>query len=94
MTSSGSYYYAYDALGSTVDVTNSSGAVTNQYSYLPFGATLTTLSTVNNPFQYDGGLGVETAPDGLDIMGARAYVTSIGKFASMDPLGSLGPGGI
>ena len=34
---SGTKYYEFDALGSTVALTNASGADVNQYSYLPFG---------------------------------------------------------
>ena len=53
-----SAYYAFDAIGSTSVLTNSSGAIVNSYAYDPFGNSLAKSETVPNPFQYVGEYGV------------------------------------
>ncbi len=80
------YYYAFDAIGSTSDLTNSSGAVVNSYAYDPFGNSLNKTETVANPFQYVGELGVMNEGNGLDFMRARYVTPRIGRFNSPDPM--------
>ena len=82
----GSDYYDFDALGSTAGLTNTTGAVVNRYSYLPFGENVTTTETVANPFEYVGQWGVMDAGNGLDFMRARFYDANAGRFISNDPL--------
>jgi RHS repeat-associated protein len=91
VTPSGTNYYQFDALGSTADLTNSSGAVVNSYAYNPFGSLLASSGTAANPFTFVGQLGVSTDAGGLLQMGFRAYSPALGQFASNDPLG-LGGG--
>jgi RHS repeat-associated protein len=43
-----------DALGSTIALTDNTGAVQTQYTYEPFGTTTTTGTSSTNPFQYTG----------------------------------------
>lgn len=90
MTTGGSdYYYAYDGLGSAVNVASSTGATEWTYSYEPFGAIRTqTQNDANapeNPMRFTG--------EFLDLSGlydlrARDYDPSSGRFLETDPLGS------
>ena len=80
------YFYDTDQLGSIVGLSNSSGIYADQYSYLPFGSSLSSSGAVANPFQYLGAFGVQA--DAPDLLGtaAREYAPSTGAFASSDPL--------
>ncbi|TLU82424.1 MAG: hypothetical protein FDX21_07930 [Chlorobium sp.] len=89
-TVGGSYYYDYNAIGSTAGLTGSAGSYLNQYSYLPFGENLTTAETVANSFEYVGQWGVMDAGNGLDFMRARYYSGADGRFILTDPLGVNG----
>src|SRR5208283_2256587 len=40
VTTGGTYYYDFDALGSTAGLSNAGGTYVNSYSYLPFGGNL------------------------------------------------------
>ena len=84
---SGVYYYLYDGLGSTRQLVNTGGAVTDGYSYDAFGEGLShgPSSGVVNPFlfnaqQYD-------AASGDYFLRARYYDPSNGRFLSQDPFG-------
>lgn len=57
-----SLYYAFDGTGNTSVVTSASGAVLDTYSYLPFGESLSTTGTTDNPFTYSGAYGVISEP--------------------------------
>ncbi len=83
-------YYAFDALGNTSELTDSSGAVLNRYVYLPFGERVSTLEAVTNPFQYVGALGVMHDGNGLEFMRARYFEPTSGRFIHRDPLGLNG----
>ena len=61
-------YYDFDALGSTVGLTGTTGGYVNQYSYLPFGEQLSASESVANPFKYVGQIGVMEESNGLDFM--------------------------
>ena len=80
-------YYDSDAIGSTVGLTGANGDYLNRYSYLPFGENLTTVEAVTNPFEYVGQWGVMDEGNGLDFMRQRFYLSSIGNFTSIDPIG-------
>jgi RHS repeat-associated protein len=66
-------YYDFDAIGSTVGLTGTSGSYVNRYSYRPFGENLLTTEGVANPFEYVGQWGVMDEASGLDYMRARFY---------------------
>ena len=91
VTTSGTYYYDFDALGSTVGMSNATGSYVNSYSYLPFGGILAETQGVANPFQFVGQYGAMTTIAGLVTMGFRTYTPGTGRFTSEDPLG-LGGG--
>ena len=86
----GTNYYQFDAIGSTADLVNQTGAIQNSYSYLPFGSLLSSTGSAPNPFTFVGQLGVTSDGNGLFNMRAREYDPVIGQFTSNDPLGLAG----
>jgi RHS repeat-associated protein len=85
--SAGTRYFLADALGSTLALTDSSGAVQTQYTYTPFGSTIATGATSGNSFEYTGR---ENDGTGLYFYRARYYNPAIGRFISEDPIGYRG----
>ncbi len=85
-----SWYYDYNAIGSTAGLTGTAGAYVNKYSYLPFGETLSSTETVANSFEYVGQWGVTDEGNGLDFMRARFYSAGEGRFVQTDPIGING----
>ena len=83
-------YYDFNALGSTVGLTNAAGGILNTYSYLPFGGTLSSTGTAANPFTFVGQMGVSQDGSGLINMRARSYDAVLGRFGSQDPIGVAG----
>jgi RHS repeat-associated protein len=80
--STGAYYPLTDALGSTIALTNGSGAVSTNYTYDAFGNTSADFSN-SNSFQYTGR---ENDGNGLYYYRARYYDPAIGRFISEDPI--------
>ena len=75
-----------DVLGSTVALTDDTGAVQAEYTYEPFGATTET-GADSNPFQYTGR---ENDGTGLYYYRARYYHPQLQRFTSEDPIGLAG----
>ncbi|EQD42827.1 rhs family protein, partial [mine drainage metagenome] len=67
---SGRTDFLSDALNSTMALTNNAGAIVEQYSYDPYGATTASMSGFDNPYQYTGR---ENDGDGLYYYRARYY---------------------
>jgi RHS repeat-associated protein len=84
-TSSGTYYYLTDDLGSVIKVVDSNGTVKNSYYYDAFGNSLTKSETVSNPWQYAGGY--LDATTGLYKFGTRYYDPQTGRWTQKDPIG-------
>ncbi len=84
-------YYAFDALGSTSELTDGTGVVLNDYRYGPSGNTLGQSESLADPFQFVGRYGVMSEANGLDFMRARFYDADLGRFIAEDPIG-LGGG--
>jgi RHS repeat-associated protein len=82
--STGAYSPITDALGSVLALTNSSGNITTQYSYDPFGNTTAAGSPSTSVFQYTGR---ENDGNGLYFDRSRYYYPRLGRFISEDPLG-------
>jgi RHS repeat-associated protein len=80
---SGRTDFLSDALNSTIALTNSAGAIVEQYSYDPYGTTTASVSGFDNPYQYTGR---ENDGDGLYYYRARYYAPAMGRFISEDPL--------
>ena len=73
-----------DALGSTVALTDPSGAVKTSYTYEPFGKTTATGETNANPLRYTSR---EDDGTGLYYYRARYYHPGLQRFISEDPAG-------
>jgi len=84
-----SYYYDFDALGSTADLTNAAGAVVNSYAYDPFGSSLASSTTVSNPSPSSETTAFPSKRRRF-YMQYRSYSAALGQFLSNDPLGLLG----
>jgi RHS repeat-associated protein len=81
----GDNYYDFDVQGNTADLTNSSGSVTDSYSYLPFGQQLTNSGSVANPFTFNGEYGVVDQGGGFYLTKSRLYDANLGRFVQRDP---------
>jgi hypothetical protein len=55
-TSDDKYFYLHDRLGSVRLVVDDEGAVQNYYTYEPFGQTIESGGTLDNPFRFTGQL--------------------------------------
>jgi len=86
---SGLSSFLTDALGSTVALTDATGAIQTAYSYAPFGDTISSGSTSGNPFQFTGR---ENDGTGLYYYRARYYSPVYSRFISEDPLRFFGGG--
>jgi len=80
---SGVYYYLPDGLGSTVALTDDTGAIHTQYTYAPFGETTRTGTVGTNPFQFTRR---ENDNTGLYYYRARYYHPVLQRFLSEDPI--------
>jgi RHS repeat-associated protein len=78
-------YYHYDSRGSTVAVTDSTGAILNSYAYDPFGQVTAASETTDNMFRYLGRYGVVDEGNGLSYVRARYYSAAQGRFLTKDP---------
>ncbi len=86
-SSSGTFYYLLDGLGSVAAVTDGAGTVAASYSYEPFGKVKSSTGTLANPYRWLGGLGVYfDASTGLYKMGTRYYDPGLGRFTQVDPV--------
>ncbi len=80
-------YYLTDGLGSTTDLTDDGGSVTDTYSYDVFGAVRNHVGSSTNPFQFTGQQ--TDADSGLQYLRARSYDLSTGRFLSQDPVSGV-----
>ncbi len=83
----GARHFLADALGSTLALSDSGGAVPTQYAYELLGASTVTGTASGNSFQYTG---QEHDGTGLYYYRARYYHPGLGRFLAEDPLGLLG----
>ena len=80
---SGVYYYLYDGLGSTRQLVNTSGAVTDTWGYSAFGELASHTGTTANPFLFNAQQFDQAS--GTYYLRARYYDQSNGRFISQDP---------
>jgi len=84
--SNGAMNFLSDALGSTLALTDSSGAINTSYTYEPFGNTNVSGSNPN-PYQFTGR---ENDGTGMYFYRARYYSPSFQRFVAQDPIGFVG----
>ncbi|MGA3080440.1 MAG: RHS repeat-associated core domain-containing protein, partial [Terracidiphilus sp.] len=76
-------FYVYDGGGSVRQLTNSAGAVTDEYEYDSFGNSFTKVGSTPNNYLYRG---EQFDSDlGLYYLRARYYNPATGRFLSRDP---------
>ena len=82
----GLQYLLTDHLGSTVAVTNSSGTLTSQQRYLPFGAprTIPNSPIAGTDFTYTGQRKLDDGMGGVMDYRARFYSSALGRFLQPD----------
>ncbi|MFO1451087.1 MAG: RHS repeat-associated core domain-containing protein [Opitutaceae bacterium] len=83
-------YYHYDYRGSTVALSDGSGAVKGTALYGPWGEDAGTTGEVPEWFRFHGQWGAQTDSNGLVLMGARYYHPGMRRFVSPDPIGLAG----
>ena len=76
--------------GSTIALTDASGAVTDRVVYSPYGTVTHRTGSTDTPYLYVGQLGVMTEPNGLLYMRARYYSPELRRFINADPIGFAG----
>jgi RHS repeat-associated protein len=81
--STGARNFLSDALGSTLALTDSAGAIQTEYTYEPFGGTTVTGLASTNSFQFTGR---ENDGTGLYFYRARYYHPGLQRFISEDPI--------
>ena len=83
-------FYLADHLGSVRGLADASGAITDSYSYDPYGQrSVVTGATADTPFGYAGQY--TDAETGFQYLRARYYDPATGQFLTVDPLvGSTG----
>jgi RHS repeat-associated protein len=80
-------FYLFDGLGSTTQLTNITGSVTDSLVYNSFGEILATFGSAVNPFCYVGRAGYYLDADIAALyLRARCYSPSTGRFLSRDPV--------
>jgi len=81
-------YYHADEQGSTLALTDETGAVTDQFAYGPYGQALGRTGSTDTPYQWLGGYGVyyDSTAD-LHLTLYRAYSTDMRRWLSADPMG-------
>ncbi len=80
---SGVYYYLYDGLGSTRQLVNASGTVTDSYGYSAFGELASHTGSTVNPFLFNAQQFDQASGD--YFLRARYYDQTSGRFISQDP---------
>jgi RHS repeat-associated protein len=83
--SNATYYYHFDALGSVVALTNSSGSTVELYEYSVYGQVAASDANIPNRFMFTGR--EFDADTGLYYYRARYYNPEIGRFLQTDPIG-------
>lgn len=83
------HYYHYDSRGSTVALTDATEAITDSYSYDPFGNPIATTGVNTSPFRFLGRHGVLDEGDSLNYIRARYYDTEQQRFVNKDSKSGL-----
>jgi len=102
-TESGSYYGSllhtkratgesrfplYDEIGSVRGLVDASGTVTDSYELDTFGRQVSSTGTTPNSYRFGGAWGYITDPSGFLQLGVRFFWPEVGRFISLDPIGS------
>ena len=92
VTDTNSYYPMYDGNGNIVAYTDNSGNIVAEYSYDPFGRTLSQSGTKASGFAYRFSTKPFEQETGLIVYALRCgYDPTIGRWLSRDPIGEIDP---
>jgi len=83
-TSDDRYFYLHDRLGSVRLVIDDEGAVQNYYTYEPFGQTIESGGTLENPFRFTGQYFDSEIEE--YYLRTRQYDPHLARFTSRDPV--------
>ncbi|HEY9714446.1 MAG TPA: RHS repeat-associated core domain-containing protein, partial [Chroococcales cyanobacterium] len=86
--SGSSYLYAKDHLGSTRELTDSTGNVQAEYSFDPYGTVIQLSETIRSDLQY--GNYYTHKRSRLDLTNTREYSAIAGRFLNRDPISENG----
>jgi len=76
-------FYLQDRHSGVRQLTDASGAITDQYTYDTYGNTISSVGSTQNTYQYRG---EHSDPNlGMQYLRARYYDTQSGRFANVDP---------
>lgn len=85
----GATFFDYDRIGSTIAVTDRSGKIQSQASYLPFGQASPSAANLSEPFAFLGRYG-SISSGSVVVTGVRDYDPTLGRFQEVDPSGLFG----
>jgi len=80
-------YHHYDALGSTTELTDSAGEVTDTFRYSAFGNEVKRTGSTPTPYTWAGKSGYQQDGPNDFYVRRRHYVSSVGRWVSQDPIG-------
>jgi RHS repeat-associated protein len=83
-SSSGTNYVLFDALGSTIGLTDGSGGLVASWTYDPWGNVLAKTGTATTPVLFQGSYLDQST--GLYKMGMRYYDPNIARWTQLDPV--------
>jgi RHS repeat-associated protein len=83
-----SYYYTKDHLGSTRELTDSSGVVQTRYDYDPYGRCTKVLGDLDSDFSFTGFYA--HGQTSLNFSRTRAYNSDLARWIQRDPIGERG----
>jgi RHS repeat-associated protein len=84
VTPTGVFYYFSDHLKTASVITDSAGNIKSESDYYPWGGELQFTNNDSNHYKFTGK--ERDSESGLDLMGARYYSSSLGRFTKPDPL--------
>ncbi|MBU0673185.1 MAG: hypothetical protein KJ950_00920 [Proteobacteria bacterium] len=84
-------FYHFDEMGNTILITDDRGAVVASYSHTPFGELIASTGSLDQPFTWQGKLGVMDEGNGLYYLRQRFYDSQSCRFISRDPVESIDP---
>lgn len=79
------YFYNYNILGSTSEITDAQGDVANAYTYSHEGQIKESNETLNNPFKYVGKYGILSDDNNHYFIRERYLSSKTMSFVSLDP---------
>jgi RHS repeat-associated protein len=83
---SNTIYYHFDAEGSTRQLTDPSGNITDAYTYSAYGENVLCSGSTLNEFQFGGAIGYHSGSLTSDLyIRARDYSPALGRWLTIDP---------